>query len=46
MMEREVVETAKRIAEKEAAKETNSRKRKAAFREKKKERKSGSKRKR
>ena len=46
MMERELVVTAKRIAEKEAAKEANSRKRKAAFREKKKERKAGGKRKR
>ena len=46
MMEREVAETAKRIAEKAAAKEANSRKRKAAFREKKNERKSGSSKKR
>ena len=46
MMEREVIETAERIAKKEAAKEANSRVRKAAFREKRKERKSGSKRKR
>jgi len=41
MMEREVIETAERIAKKEAAKEANSRVRKAAFREKRKERKSG-----
>lgn len=41
MMEREVAETAIRIAEKAATKDASSRKRKAAFREKKNERKEG-----
>lgn len=46
MMEREVIETAKRVAEKAEKKDASSRKRKAAFREKKNEQREGSKRKR